>query len=288
MEWYLDAHACTLYDHIEGVWTCHEAMNIGTLRFQVEAHYCDEKNQYAHVVKVCERAKYLEIVGKHKIKETQTPIIEHVIEYTSGIGDSCHTLPIHIQRLVVNIPEIEVPNRMDVTEEQDIIVATYGSVVFEIGYHRWVVTMENEQVLLTDGGPDDGDQLLMTPYRSELGVIASVLAVIGTLIRSGKIKVKSVCDNEAAIKSCKKNRTQSVFHRTDSDHDLISTIHYLTKHGCQYMEVRYELVKVHAHDLSRDPTKLERMNIVADLVFWILETVAPSNNINYDVGTDAP
>jgi hypothetical protein len=28
----------------------------------------------------------MEIVGKHKIKETQTPIIEHVIEYASGIG----------------------------------------------------------------------------------------------------------------------------------------------------------------------------------------------------------
>jgi hypothetical protein len=28
---------------------------------------------------------------------------------------------------------------MDVTEEQDIIVAIYGSVVFGVGYHIWVV-----------------------------------------------------------------------------------------------------------------------------------------------------
>jgi hypothetical protein len=70
----------------------------------------------------------------------------------------------------------------------------------------------------------------MTPYRSEPGGIASGIAVIGTLVRSGKIKLKSVklvCDNEAAIKACKRKHTRSVFHRTEGDHDLISTIHYL-------------------------------------------------------------
>jgi hypothetical protein len=54
---------------------------------------------------------------------------------------------------------------MDVTEEQDIIVTTDGSVVFGVGYHRWVVATENEQVLLM-GGAGNGDQLLMTSYRS--------------------------------------------------------------------------------------------------------------------------
>jgi hypothetical protein len=106
---------------------------------------------------------------------------------------------------------------MDVTEDQDMIVVTDGSVVFGVGYHSWVVATDNEQVLLMDGSPDDGDQLLMMSYRSELGGIIRGLAVIGTLIRSGNIKVKSVkpfCDNEAAIKACKRKRTQSVFHRT--------------------------------------------------------------------------
>jgi hypothetical protein len=103
-----------------------------------------------------------------------------VVEYTSGIGETCHTLPRHIQRLVGNIPELDVPNGMHITVDQDIIVATDGSVVFGVGYHRLVVTTDKEQVLLTGGGPDDGDQLLMTSYRSELGGIASGLAVIGT------------------------------------------------------------------------------------------------------------
>jgi hypothetical protein len=60
MEWYLDARTYTLYHHIEGVWTCHEAKKFGRLRFQVdahaceEAHACDEPNQYWHVVDLYE------------------------------------------------------------------------------------------------------------------------------------------------------------------------------------------------------------------------------------------
>jgi hypothetical protein len=118
------------------------------------------------------------------------PVTEHVIYYTSGIGDSFHILPRHIHRLVGNIPEIEIPNGMDITDEKDIIVAIDGSVVFGVGYHSWTVAMDKEQVLLMVGGPDDADQLLMTSYRSELCGIASGLAVISALIRSGKIKVK--------------------------------------------------------------------------------------------------
>jgi hypothetical protein len=76
--------------------------------------------------------------------------------------------------------------------------------------------------------------------------------------------VKLVCDNESAIKACKRKRTQSVFHRTEGDHDLISTMIDLQEHWCQDMEGIYEWVKGHAEDLNRDPTKLERMNIVAD------------------------
>jgi hypothetical protein len=45
MEWYLDAHACALYHHMEGVCTYHEADSIGRLRFQVEAHSCEEPLQ---------------------------------------------------------------------------------------------------------------------------------------------------------------------------------------------------------------------------------------------------
>jgi ribonuclease HI len=107
----------------------------------------------------------------------------------------------------------------------------------------------------------------VTSCRSLIGSIATGIAAICTLVRSGKIKVKSVkivCDNEAVIKSCNRKCTQSVFRRTEGDHDLISTMHYLQKHWCQDREVHYEWVKGHADKLNRDPTKFERMNIVSD------------------------
>jgi hypothetical protein len=122
-------------------------------------------------------------------------------------------------------------------------------------------------VLLKGGGPDDGDQLIMTSYRSELGGISIGLAVIGTLVRSGKIKVKSVklvYENEAAVKVCARKRTQSVFHRTEVDHNLVSTIQYLQDTWCQDLDIKYEWVKGHADDLDREPAKCERLNIVAD------------------------
>jgi hypothetical protein len=89
------------------------------------------------------------------------------------------------------------------------------------------------------------------------------------LVRSGKIKVKSVklvCNNEAAVKACKRKRTQSVFHRTEGDHNLVSTIHYLQDNWCHDLEVNYEWVKGHADDLDRELTKYERLNIVADII----------------------
>jgi malic enzyme len=138
MEWYFDAQSSALYHHIEGVCTRHDAMNIGRLRFQPEDHSCDETNLYTHVVEVNERTRYMEIVRKYKIKETLTIETDHMIAYISGIGDICQTLPRHIQRLVGNIPNLELLNGSEENEEQDLIVATDGSVVFGVGYHSLV------------------------------------------------------------------------------------------------------------------------------------------------------
>jgi hypothetical protein len=151
MEWYLDAQSSSLYHHTEGSWTRHDAMNIGRLRFRPAAHSCDEPNLYAHVVEVNERTRYMEIACKYKIKETLTIETEHVIEYTSGIGDSYQTLPRHIQLLVGNVPDLELLNVTEETEEQDLIVAIDGSVVFGIGYDSWFVATENEKVVLKGG-----------------------------------------------------------------------------------------------------------------------------------------
>jgi hypothetical protein len=112
-------------------------------------------------------------------------------------------------------------------------------------------------VLLSGGGPDGGDQLVVTSYRSELGGIARGLSVIGTNIRAKSFTL--VWNNEASIKSCKRTCTQSVFHRTEGDHDL---------------KVQYEWVKGHADDLNRYPTKHERLNIVADELCDVIRDTA--------------
>jgi hypothetical protein len=93
----------------------------------------------------------------------------------------------------------------------------------------------------------------MTSYRSDLGGIASGIAVTGTLVISRKIKVKSVkfvCENEAAIKACKIKRTQSVSHITEDHNDLISTIQLLQEHWFQEKELNYEWVNGQADKLN--------------------------------------
>jgi hypothetical protein len=55
MEWYLDTQSSALYHHTEVVWTRHDAMNIGRLRFLPDAHSYNEPNLYTHVVEMNER-----------------------------------------------------------------------------------------------------------------------------------------------------------------------------------------------------------------------------------------
>jgi hypothetical protein len=86
--------------------------------------------------------------------------------------------------------------------------------------------------------------------------------------------VKLLCNNEAAVKVCTRKRTQSVFHRTEGDHKLVSTIQYLQDNWCQDLEVKYEWVKGHADDLDREPTKCERLNIVADEICDVVRATA--------------
>jgi hypothetical protein len=86
--------------------------------------------------------------------------------------------------------------------------------------------------------------------------------------------VKLVCDNEAAVKVCTRKRTQSVFHRTEGDHDLVSTIQYLQDTWCQDVDIKYEWVKGHVDDLDREPTKCERLNIVSKEICDVIRALA--------------
>jgi hypothetical protein len=178
--------------------------------------------------------------------------------YTSGIGNCIHALPKQVQRLVGSIPTLDTPRGWDITEPKYISVAMDGSVLFGVGYHSWVIATSEEEILLTSRGPDDGDPLLMTSYRSELGGLASVLAVLGTLTRSGIINirlVKCVCHNKSAILARNRHLSDSILHKTETDYDIISTIHSLQEIWCNNLEINYSWVKGHAEKLDREPDK---------------------------------
>jgi hypothetical protein len=86
----------------------------------------------------------------------------------------------------------------------------------------------------------------MASYQSDLGWIAAGLRVLGTLERSGMIRIRGVtliCDNSAALLASKRNLTSSVFHHTESDFDLIATIKYLEKEWCRDIIISYSWAK---------------------------------------------
>jgi hypothetical protein len=115
---------------------------------------------------------------------------------------------------------LTLPADIDPTEPQDLIVATDGSVLFDVGYHSWVVSTKDEEIIISGVGPDDGAPHQMTSYRSELGGLCAGMAVIGTMARSVEINIRSVrcmCDNEAAVNRCNQKQTKSVFHNTEGD-----------------------------------------------------------------------
>jgi hypothetical protein len=221
-----------------------------------------------HKVQATIRSSYIEVerlfpLGKRETTEENEPAASH---YQSEIGNSFHSLPKHVRRLVGNIPQLTLPADLDPTEPQDIIVSTDGSVLFDVGYHIWVVSTKDEEIIISGGGPDDGAPNQMKLYRSELGGICAGMAVIGTMARSGEINIRSVRfvrDNEAAVKRYNQKQTKSVFHNTEEDWDLVSTYRELKRQWCNNIDVS---VRGHADQEGRPLTKYERLNVEADLL----------------------
>jgi hypothetical protein len=200
------------------------------MRFSCEVVGCDKLERVKHILETSERPRYIEVTGLKKICEEGTRECDVPFHYETGIGDSGRQLPRHVQILIGDIAALDVPENWDSNKPRDLLVATDGSVVFSVGYHSWVITTTDEKVILSGGGPDDGEPLLMTSYRSELGGLASALAVLGMLEISGRLNIRSVkcvSYNQSAVRACKRKSTESIFHRTESDYDLLATITYL-------------------------------------------------------------
>jgi hypothetical protein len=106
----------------------------------------------------------------------------------------------------------------------------------------------------------------LTSYISELGGSTARITVLGSLLRSGQINARSIkfiCDNSAANLTSKRDLTQSLFHRTEGQHDLISTTKYLQHSWYNNTEVAYAWVKGHSDRGEQDPNREEQLHIEA-------------------------
>jgi ribonuclease HI len=238
------------------------------LRFENECVTVIGPQGITHKAQATIRSSYIEVemlfsLGKLETTEENEPAASH---YQSEIGDSFHSLPKHVRRLVGNIPQLTLPVDLDPTEPQDLIVATDRSVLFDVGYHGWVVSTKDEEIIISGGGPDDSAPNQMTSYQSELGGVCAGMAVIGTMARSGEINTRSVrfvCDNEAAVKLCNQKQTKSVFHNAEGDWDWVSTYRDLKRQWCNNIDVSVRWVKGHVDREGRPLTKYERLNVEA-------------------------
>jgi hypothetical protein len=108
----------------------------------------------------------------------------------------------------------------------------------------------------------------MTSYRSELGGLVAGLAVLGTLFLSGAMNIRPIrfiCDNESAVTAARRPKSESIFHNTICDWDLIATIQDLIVRWCKGIALSFHWVKGHADRIDRPLTRDERLNIEADI-----------------------
>jgi hypothetical protein len=89
----------------------------------------------------------------------------------------------------------------------------------------------------------------MISYRSELGGLVAGLAVLGTLFRSVTMNIRSIrfiCDNKSAVTTARRPKSESKFHNTRCDGDLIATIQDLIVRWCKGIALSFHWVKGHA------------------------------------------
>jgi hypothetical protein len=109
----------------------------------------------------CIEVERLFSLGKPETTGEYEPPVSH---YQSKIGDLFQSLSKHVRCLEGNIPQMTLPADFDPTEPQDLIVAMNGSILFDVGYHSWIVSTKDEDIIVSRGGPDDGAPKHMASY----------------------------------------------------------------------------------------------------------------------------
>jgi hypothetical protein len=78
----------------------------------------------------------------------------------------------------------------------------------------------------------------------------------------------------AAIMVAKRTVTQSIFHRLESDYNMISMMKLLQGNWCNAYKITYEWVRGHADRGNEEPNKEERLNIEAEALCDIIRNEA--------------
>jgi hypothetical protein len=262
-KWWLSVQDKCIYWQNNGDWSQFTQLNLGRLRFSKTPRIVTQPNRFSHRIQVTQRTKYHEVAAKVNIVHRSNVVPTRIHNCTSDIGLSFLALPRHIQQLKGDIPALPTPTPFDFDEPVD---ATDGSVLFGVGYHGWVLATKEKIILLRGGGPDDGIKSLMTSYRSEPGGLVVGLAVLGTLFRSSTLNIRSIrfiCDKESAVTAARRPKSESIFHNTKCDWDLIATIQDLISRWCKGIAFSFHWVKGHTDSIGRPLTRDERLNIEA-------------------------
>jgi hypothetical protein len=107
--------------------------------------------------------------------KSQQPVMRitpMLLPHQSCAGAATRWLLLHVQRFLGDMRHFQLPPRLDCTMEVDIVIATYGSVLFGVGYHSWLIATTDEEICMAA-------QDQMASYRSELGGIAAGLGSFG-------------------------------------------------------------------------------------------------------------
>jgi hypothetical protein len=105
----------------------------------MEGTPCGIPSRTSYIIDIKHMARYISIVHQDEVKYYVEEQSTRLNTYTSGIGNCIQALLKHVQSLVGNIPTISTLTGWNTTEPK----------LFGVGYHSWVISTADEDILLT-------------------------------------------------------------------------------------------------------------------------------------------
>jgi hypothetical protein len=119
-ELYMDARAHEIWHQTDNKWIRYQAQNIGQLRFDTQGTdgAAPLRHALTHVSTVTQRPQDVEVSAQTPIHTQHITQITQLVPYVLSIGEACHALKIHVQRLVGDIGEFQTPSTETVGRHQ--------------------------------------------------------------------------------------------------------------------------------------------------------------------------